>query len=230
MNKDRWVELGVFGAGSLVLAVAFNHIYGAFGWPWLIAGILGSFSILVLYSLSVSIGVRSKYEALLEVLSRNIQALEYKEKPGWLYPTHQITEVEQGIEAKDIWVVSPDLENDTAHADVIPIVKANAKKGIRYTYVVPDNELIDARIKELMAVFKGNLSKLQIVKVSEKEFFLMTIRHITIYNPKGEGGIPGRVFLELPINGRGWWVEMCRDDGSPYIGRIGRIIERELAP
>ena len=228
MNKERWIELGVLGAGSLLLAVAFSKVYEAFGWPWLIAGALGSFSILVLYSLSVTVGVRSRYEERLGVLTRNIQALEYKEKPNWLYSTHQINEIEQSIEVKDIWVVSPDLENDTADADVIPIVKANARKGVRYTYVVPDNELIDARTKELKEVFKGIRSKPQIIKVPEKEFFLMTITHITIYNPKGEGGAPGRVFLELPVNGRGWWVEMCRGDGSPYIGRIGKLIEREL--
>ncbi|WP_157726420.1 hypothetical protein [Imhoffiella purpurea] len=228
MNKERWIEIGALGAGTVILAVALSKVDEAFGWPWLIAGALGSFSILVLYSLSVSVGVRSKYEQQLEVLSKSIQALEYKEKPDWLYPTHQINEIEESIKAKDIWVVSPDLENDTADADVIPIVKSNAKNGVRYTYVVPDNELIDARIKELIAVFKGIRSKPQIIKMPEKEFFLMTITHITVYNPKGEGGKPGRVFLELPVNGRGWWIEMCRGYGSPYIGRIGKIIEHEL--
>ena len=225
MNRERWIELGVLGAGSVVLSVALGKIYETMGGVWIIAGALGSCLVLVLYSVSLSYGIRLKNEERIDKLIKIFNSSEFKEKLDFIFSKYEVDEIERNQQEKDIWVVSPNLENDTNNSDVVPIVRENAKKGVRYTYVVPDNELIDAREQELQAVFKGIRCKARIVKVSEKDFFLLTTTHLTVYNPQGENGTPGRVFLELPVQNRGWWVEMCRQDASYYIGRVRKIID-----
>jgi len=58
-------------------------------------------------------------------------------------------------------------------------------------------------------------------------FRSLTIRHVAIYNPCMEDDSVPQVFIELPIKGYGYWVEVGQDIGLALTGRIRRLIEDE---
>ena len=139
--------------------------------------------------------------------------------------------MEEKTKGKDIWVISPDLSNDTGPdaVDIIAIVKKNLRRKITYTYIVPDTESIKALLPGLSKIFGAHSNQLKIIKIPQNTFQMMTAAHIVIYNPNMDDGEHPLVFLELPINergyGKGFWVKTANDAALAFIGRFRKIVE-----
>lgn len=160
----------------------------------------------------------------LEALARRVSAI----MPAgfdWLFEDAQVTEIAMNVKGKDIWIVSPDLSHVTLTGKFRQSVQHNVKRGIRYTYIVPSTEAILALVPDLRHVFAQSPSKLRLNQIPKDVFQAITVTHIAIYNPNMEDDSPLRVFLELPIARRGYWVEVQHDAALALAGRFRQYAE-----
>lgn len=96
--------------------------------------------------------LRKEYQWQLEQLRSVVDP----KRPTWLYTSNEIDRIERDSPGKDIWVISEDLSHDTGKDVTASVVRGNAKRGVRYTYTVPDTDIIRARKVELkQRTFRG---------------------------------------------------------------------------
>ncbi len=149
----------------------------------------------------------------------------------WLYRIAEVNDLEGKTKGRAIWVISPDLSNDTGspEIDVIGMVKKNLRKKITYTYIVPDTETINAVIQHLRQTFASYPQQLRVIKLQPDTFKMLTTTHIVIFNPNMEDGQAPQVFLELPIDqrgyGKGFWVKVADDIVLGFVGRFRKIVD-----
>ncbi len=128
------------------------------------------------------------------------------------------------VNVREIWIVSPDLELDAVGRTFRSVTRKNLEKGIKYTFIVPRSELVQSRIYMLEGEYKRYSALVRIKQVPESDFRLLAVTHIDIYTPNTA---EARVFLQLPVKQRGYWIELSRDDAHSLIGRFGKIAEDE---
>lgn len=148
-----------------------------------------------------------------------------------LYSQAQMVKLESEVQCKEIWVISPDLSNDTGNPEenFIPAVQKNLKRKIIYTYIVPDTETVDAVLPYLKQIFTSHSEQLQVKKVSRDILQMLVTAHIVIYNPNMEGGHTPQIFIELPTDirkyGKRCWINVDNDIGLKLLGRFRKLIE-----
>jgi hypothetical protein len=162
---------------------------------------------------------------MLQSVDRQITSLSQMVRPRdfeWLFPHAEMTEMEKSVQGK-VWLVSPDLDNDTGDGPLVDSVrltlKSNAERGIEYTYIVPDTIDIKARLKDLYRTFDGYDELLKIVTVPADRFTLLADTHVLLFNPDEDDG-PTEGYMELPLAQRGWWVQMS----AKHAGRMREIV------
>ena len=225
MFKYKILEAIGVGILTLFFAVLLNKAYEKLGLTCLLYA-LAIVLLLVLGTVAiVAAFLRSRDDQAFDEHLRIIKRLIEPRRFPWLISEGEIKVIEGCAIGKEIWVVSPDLMNDTGKAEIIPTLLKNAARGIVYSYVVPDTPLIRTRINELKEVFAKYPDKLRGAILPQNDFRLLSHTHLVIYNPRGEKTQPGRVLLELPINDRDWWVEMSRNDAAEFIGRAADILD-----
>lgn len=221
-------EIIILGVGLLVLVTSIvvakaidlldlRHVAVGAGLTLLILGI----SVVVTQAMVGTAQVRE-----LEALAKKISTL-LPVGFDWLFEDAQVIDIAKNVKGKDIWIVSPDLSHVTLTGKFRQSVEHNVKRGIRYTYIVPGTEAIAALVPALRQVFAQSPGKLRLQQIPKDVFQAITVTHIAIYNPNMEDGNPLRVFLELPITRRGYWVEVQIDAALGLAGRFRQYAERE---
>jgi len=173
--------------------------------------------------------VTSENKKMLQSVDRQITSLSQMVRPRdfeWLFPHAEMTEMEKSVQGK-VWLISPDLGNDTGDGPLVDSVrltlKFNAERGIEYTYIVPDTIDIKASLKDLHRTFEGYDELLKIVIVPAERFTLLADTHVLLFNPDEENGNMTEGYMELPLAQRGWWVQMS----SKHAGRM-RVIVKDM--
>lgn len=166
---------------------------------------------------------------------KNISLSIEKISTNWLKMQSEINTIEKEmIKGTQIWIITPDLKNDTNLNDpqikeIIAIVKKNMGKGICYAYIVPDKDsYINIKIKELENIFAKykSIDRLKIVRIDKDYFSLFGNMCFTIYNPEGVNGHSPKVYLELPREEKKWWVELSETQAATFVGKISEIINQ----
>jgi hypothetical protein len=168
----------------------------------------------------------SEFETVLSQLKEAIPPSDFP----WLYSDTKLAEEESEAKGDSIWIISPDLKNVTEKQVIIDAVKKNIKRRISYTYIVPKSDRIEGILPGLERLFK-NTKQLNIIRVPEEEFRLLSITHYAIFNVSMvDGGTPA-AFLELPIidpSGkkiRGYWIKVSHEAASGLIGRFRGVVK-----
>ena len=230
MNKPDWASIGG-GILVILIGILLGEAVGRLDFGTVVGGTI--ISLVILFGV-IAITLRyvhSIYETQLKKIVDELKSALPSAKYDWLYRADDINEIEAHVKCKDIWVISPDLSNDTSLAaiNIIDTVKKNLKKKITYTYIVPDTETIKAVIPRLYQIFIANSQQLQIIKIPHDTFKKLTTAHIVIYNPNMENGQTPQVYLELPIDergyGKGFWVKAADDAALDLVGRFRNIVE-----
>jgi len=163
-------------------------------------------------------------DSLIGRLEQIIAARGFK----WLYDDGEVAKIEGKIVKEDVWIVSPDFYHDLAKANFQPLTIRNFKKGIKYTYIVPESDKMGALILQLQQVYRTFIKQFKVKQIPSDKLRLVAVTNIAIYDPhigSDRGG--SRVFLELPIGERGYWIEVTQDAALDLIGRFKRIIDNE---
>lgn len=83
-------------------------------------------------------------------------------KYSWLYSDAELALFEGNAGGKEIWIISPDLLNVADKPVIQNVVKANLRRGITYTYIVPHKDEINGIIPSLRKTYEGFDAQLKI--------------------------------------------------------------------
>ncbi len=150
--------------------------------------------------------------------------------PEWLITEEALRPVESEATGKDIWIASPDLKNDTYLSedhDLLPVIKGNAKRGVIYTYFIPDKPELASAENSLRDVFADFPQRLKVVKIRADEWDKCFIAHVMVLNPRSELQKKPRVYLELPIKGRGHWIAVDDEVAPKMFGRLQLFLQHQ---
>lgn len=229
MKKPEIHDLAL-GTGAaiiiLLITVLIGEIIGTF--PWWKVGIsvlIGIVIILGIVAIVLAL-VQTKHDDELQSIISRLTPLVPPSTYSWLKSQVELIQVEGNVSAKDIWIISPDLSNDTNQAaEIQKAVKRNLKKGITYTYMLPETEEINALLPALRLLFSSYPNQLIVIKIPFEVFQTLTIKHIAIFNPNMEGDRAPNVFIEAPVKDEGYWIEVIPKVAIKITGRFRMIIE-----
>lgn len=180
---------------------------------------------------ALSISHRAEVEALsashrdeIDFLIQKLQAIIPPPTFTWLLSDADIAKIEAKVKGQDIWIVSPDMHFDVIERTFQNVTKKNFQRGITYTYIVPKSYQMQARINILRRIYASYLSQVKIKELPEETFRQLAITHIDIYDPNAEDA---KVFLQLPIKERGYWIELPQDEAHGIIGRFRRFVDQD---
>lgn len=199
----------------------------------LIIGAIISFIIIWGIVLIIWMVGNTRHQSELNKIIENLRDIVPTAKYDWMYNEADIAELESKIKCKDIWIASPDLSHDTGmpKIDFIGVVKKNIRRKIKYTYVVPDTEIIQAVLPNLYHIFSSHNDQFRIIKLPLETFRMLMITHIIIMNPNMENNDIPQVYLELPIekriSDRSYWIKVSDDAALGFVGRFRKLIEGE---
>jgi hypothetical protein len=153
---------------------------------------------------------------------------------SWLYPGYSVIKLESEVKAKEIWVVSPHLLNDTGTSyegrqglSTIDTVDKNFKRGIAYTYIVPDIERVRTLVLHLHQTHASYHERIRVIQLPRATFQNLAISEIAIYDPNG--GNP-QVFMELPVmDAHTYWIKLNEEVAFPFVERVRQVIGESTA-
>lgn len=186
----------------------------------------------VIYIILTRDKIIKKNQDILCKIFNTIDKLSISSSYPWLLTQNKINEIEENASKyMEIWIVTPDLNNDTQIHEIIEIVKKNMERGVQYTYVVPnpdDDPEISERVDDLRMIYSKYKDSdiLKIVPIHKKHFFLFGNMTFTIYNPKKSYDQPTKVYLELPREELKWWVELSQSHATIFKREIMKILKK----
>ena len=196
LTENVWVAV-IIPLLTIVVSFALSEIQSApsIGWRGVVCAIilvLGLYGIVVWW-------VRRPLIGMLEELKSDLVLKHFETQRSWLLDTTQLAAYERNVKAKEIWLITSDLLDDSQGGPFMKVVTRNLQKGIRHVYFFPDTPENKARADAIRAAQKSDL--LTFVLLPDSFFFLVPKLDIAIYNPRGEGGLPQSAFMGIPVPG-----------------------------
>lgn len=139
---------------------------------------------------------------------------------GWLYTADDLARKQSRIVCNQIWVITPDLYRRTIHPQARDILKRNMEREITYTFLTVTSSKTSEAKRELKLIFNANPKAFKVKEYPEKEFRRLAVTDYIVLNPDEDEDHPLHVFLELPMESRGYWIEV---DGQAAVGLVDRF-------
>lgn len=143
----------------------------------------------------------------------------------WLLNPGEIEDIEVHLNCSEIWVITPSPYQDLEDALVIKLVKKNIERGVRYTFILPLSELTEELAENVNRLFLMNPEQLTIKGIPYPHFQNLVVTHYVVLNPAGVEDNPLRVFLELPIKERGYWIEVDNETAFKFAERFRGMLQ-----
>ena len=196
MTENVWVAV-VVPLLTILVSFALSEAQSApsIGWRGVACAIvlvLGLYWIVVWW-------VRRPLRQMLEELKSDLVLKHFQTQQSWLLDTTQLVAYERNVKAKEIWLLTSDLLDDSQGGPFMKVVSRNLQKGVRHVYFFPDTPENKARAEAIRAAQKSD--SLKFVVLPDSFFFLVPKLDIAIYNPRGEGGLQQSAFMGIPVPG-----------------------------
>jgi hypothetical protein len=137
----------------------------------------------------------------------------------WLYTTNDLAR--HLSQPKHVWIVAPHLYRNALVSPTRDAVNKNLKAGAVYTFLICEGE--DAAELHRMAL--ANPGQIRLVEVEEHEFQSVAVTDYFILDPDADS----TVFLELPLQARGYWIAVDREAAIGLVERFRKFVDRILA-
>src|SRR5262245_2824856 len=148
------------------------------------------------------------------------QQVENETGFDWLYTTRDLSR--HMSRPKQVWIVAPHLYRNALVSPSRDVINANLKAGAIYTFLVCEGEDA-AELHRMAAAFPGHV---RVVDLAEQEFQTVAVTDYFILDPDSDAVA---VFLELPIQARGYWIEVDREAAIGLVERFRLYVARILA-
>ena len=148
------------------------------------------------------------------------QQVENETGFDWLYTTRDLSG--HMSRPKQVWIVAPHLYRNALVSPMRDLINVNLKAGAVYTFLICEGE--DAtELHRMAAAFPGHV---RVVQLGEQEFQTVAVTDYFILDPDVD---TTAVFLELPIQARGYWIEVDREAAVGLVERVRVYVARILA-
>ena len=145
----------------------------------------------------------------------------------WLYTPGDLSNIEVHADCKAIWVVTPSPYQDLQNTCIKNVVHNNIGRGIRYTFILPSSDAIEEVSETLQHIFSLHLEQLTIKTIPPEKFHSLAVTHYLVLNPEEDENYALRVFLELPLKQRDYWMEVESEAAYGFADRFRKMIEEE---
>ena len=127
----------------ILVTTVFTEAQNVFSFRQLLFGLVLTITILTIcIGLALAFSRSHRHTELEEIMSQLKEIVPRTDFP-WLYKDHDLARAESKARGDNIWIISPDLVNVTEKQVITNAVRKNIKRGITYTYVVPDADQIE---------------------------------------------------------------------------------------
>jgi hypothetical protein len=153
-----------------------------------------------------------------EILAK--QQVENETGFDWLYTTRDLSR--HMSRPKHVWIVAPHLYRNALVPPARDVINTNLKAGAVYTFLICEGE--DAA--ELHRMANANPGHVRVVELGEQEFQTVAVTDYFILDPDSDAVA---VYLELPVQARGYWIEVDREAAVGLVERFRIYVARILA-
>lgn len=157
----------------------------------------------------------------------DVQEVETETGFEWLYTADDLARKQARIKCKQIWVITPDLYRRTMYSQARDVMKRNLERGINYTFLTVSSTKTSEAKNELQHIFNLNPNTFQVKEYQEKEFRRLAVTDYIVLNPDEDEDYPLSVFLELPIETRGYWIEVDGEAAVGFVDRFKHLAEKK---
>jgi hypothetical protein len=166
-----------------------------------------------------------KLKILLDNIPDNREA-EVHDGYTWLYTLEEVLNVEAQANIRSIWVITPDIYEQTLASKTKDILLLNLGRGITYRFITRNSSMMDGVVEELQSISTDS-NKLAIKDIPDEEFRSQAVTDYIIINPEhGEHDSP-RAFLRLPVTEGGFWILVDEQAAIGFTDRFRKMWNRE---
>jgi hypothetical protein len=141
----------------------------------------------------------------------------------WLVTAGDLARREFDAKNKTVWVITPWPYKDVQLTSFVDTLLKNIGHGVTYTFIIPRDPTGQA-LEVLQEMFAG---KILVHEVEKDRFESLAVTHYVVLNPGYDDGCCPRVFLELPITDRGYWIETSPEAAINFTNRFQLMIKPE---
>ena len=198
-----------------------NRVYEEFGFVPTVSGVLLVVGLVFAISFAAFRCLHSALADRLDALKDTMLSVKAAFGKEWLISREELLRIEQRTKAKEVWIISHGLQEETDKQTYLGVVRKNIKRGIKYTYVVPDNDVTRARAEQIRAAHR-NSSKIVFRFIKEEFFDLVAAQDIAILGPVGEGSESMKAYMNLPVSrgGSEYFIVLSSDFAQRLVGRL----------
>lgn len=142
----------------------------------------------------------------------------------WLYTRDDLIRMEAQDVCESIWIITPNVYNQSLAPAVKDIVRQNLERGVQYTFITPPSEDLIMVQRALQPEVSTRPGKVQIQEVGEDEFRRLAATDYIIVNPDDDQH--RHAFVELPIEIRGYWIEVEAKAAMNFAARFRDLASR----
>jgi hypothetical protein len=147
------------------------------------------------------------------------QELQNETGYDWLYTAKDLSR--HISRPKHVWIVAQHLYRNALVPPTRDVINQNVKAGTVYTFLVCEGE-DGAELHRMAANAPGQI---RVVELGEHEFQSVAVTDYFILDPDSDSSA---VFLELPIQTRGYWIEVDREAAIGLVERFRTFVSRIL--
>jgi hypothetical protein len=144
-----------------------------------------------------------------------------------LYTADGLTKRQAEINCKHIWVITPDLYRRTIDPKVRDLIQRNIERGVSYTLITVSSSKTAEAKRDLEQIFNAKPNSVRVIEYRESKIRPLAVTDYIIMNPDPDSQHPQYVFLELPVEQRGYWIEVYGGAALDFVNRFRRLVERK---
>ena len=145
------------------------------------------------------------------------QQLENETGYEWLYTTKDLAR--HMMKPQHVWIVAQHLYRNALVSPARDVIGQNLRSGAAYTFIISESD-DGGELQRIRAAYPG---RVRVVRLDEDEFQKNAVTDYFIIDPDTD---TAAVFLELPVEARGYWIEVDREAAIGLISRFRKFVDR----
>lgn len=129
----------------------------------------------------------------------------------WLYTTEDLTRVSCTKARSCIWWITPNPFQYVLTPTIKQSIRECIMRDVTFTVLIPTSERSDEAKPVIKHIAPEKPDKTRIVEIPSKEFHPAAVTDYVILDPEEDSK---EVFLELPVEQRGYWINVINSESA----------------
>src|SRR5262245_12009337 len=134
----------------------------------------------------------------------------------WLYTTEDLTREHRAKAQTCVWWITPNPFEYVLTPTIKECVRDCIMRNVKFTFIIPEDTADDAKpVFKKIAADKSD--GIKIVEIPGDDFRRFAVTDYIVVDPDAYST---EVYLELPVEARGYWVSVVRDAAGNFVRRF----------